>query len=185
MKTIEVEIQGVSPILMHRFSEQDRAQIEAGSSHTTARATPQEQAERAAYRLGGNGRANLYLPSQNLLASLRRAASYHKIGRRSAVTAVCAGVFISPDALDFGTSTFETDARSVVIAATRGRVMRYRPKLSNWKLKFTLEFDEKIIPSGELVRSIVDDAGSKVGVGDFRPEKRGSFGRFLVTLWEA
>ena len=185
MKTVKVEITGVSPILMHRFSDEDRAQIQAGSSHATARPSPEEAAERAAYRLPPNGSlGNLYIPAENLLASLRRAAAYHKIGRRSATTAICAGVFISPAALDFGTSDFETDARSVVIPSTKGRVMRFRPRLSSWKLKFIVEFDEKIIPNEQLVRAIVDDAGSKVGVGDFRPEKRGSFGRFMVSLWE-
>jgi hypothetical protein len=30
----------------------------------------------------------------------------------------------------------------------------------------------------------VDDAGQRVGALDFRPEKKGAFGRFVVTHWE-
>jgi hypothetical protein len=38
--------------------------------------------------------------------------------------------------------------------------------------------------SAELVRNLIDDAGSKVGIGDFRPERKGPFGRFKVTSWK-
>lgn len=34
-----------------------------------------------------------------------------------------------------------------------------------------------------LVRSIVDDAGKKIGLGDFRPARKGPFGRFVVKEW--
>ncbi len=35
-----------------------------------------------------------------------------------------------------------------------------------------------------LVRALVDDAGKKVGLGDYRPERKGPFGKFVVTKWE-
>jgi hypothetical protein len=186
MKTVHCEIQGLSPLLMHRFSEQDRAQIESRSSHATARRSPEEAAESAAYRLPSNGApGSLYIPAENLLAAIRRAAALRKIGRRSAVAAVCAGVFIEPDRLDLGTCRYEVDARAVVIAATKGRVMRYRPRLNSWKLQFILLYDEDLIPSEELIHDIVADTGTKIGLGDFRPERRGPFGRFAVISWKS
>jgi hypothetical protein len=35
------------------------------------------------------------------------------------------------------------------------------------------------------VRVIVNDAGSRVGLLDFRPEKKGPFGRFSVIKWDS
>ena len=32
-------------------------------------------------------------------------------------------------------------------------------------------------------RELFDIAGSKIGRGDFRPDRRGPFGRFTVTMW--
>lgn len=32
---------------------------------------------------------------------------------------------------------------------------------------------------------IVDDCGTRVGLLDFRPERKGPFGRFVVTKWES
>lgn len=36
----------------------------------------------------------------------------------------------------------------------------------------------------KLVRDIVDAAGKRIGLGDFRPDCKGPFGKFVVTLWE-
>ena len=35
----------------------------------------------------------------------------------------------------------------------------------------------------KMLRTIVDDAGSKIGLGDFRPDCKGPFGKFKVTTW--
>jgi hypothetical protein len=34
-----------------------------------------------------------------------------------------------------------------------------------------------------LFREIVDKAGKAIGLGDFRPDNKGPFGRFVVTRW--
>jgi len=74
--------------------------------------------------------------------------------------------------------------RPVVIAATKGRVMRYRPRLDEWKFSCEIEYDETLLTETQL-RRIVDDTGSRVGLLDFRPARNGSFGRFVVVSWEA
>jgi hypothetical protein len=70
----------------------------------------------------------------------------------------------------------------VVVPATKGRVLRYRPRLSTWKFGCEIEFDPDMITETQL-RRVVDDCGSRVGLLDFRPERKGSFGRFMVTSW--
>ena len=82
-----------------------------------------------------------------------------------------------------GTKDFEVDSRSVVSPATGGRIMAHRPRLDEWSLSFTLEVDEDMF-SAEFVRLVVDDAGRKIGLGDFRPDRKGPFGKFVVTGWK-
>ena len=36
-----------------------------------------------------------------------------------------------------------------------------------------------------LVRDLVDNAGGKVGLGDFRPDRKGPFGKFKIIHWTA
>jgi hypothetical protein len=55
--------------------------------------------------------------------------------------------------------------------------------LDAWVAAFTLEYDPNLITEPQL-RTILDDTGSKVGLLDFRPERKGPFGRFMVTSWK-
>jgi len=186
MKRIEVTIQGATPLLMHRFSEEDQAQVQSGSSHAITRPTPEVAAERACYRsaMPNGGAGNLCLPARALLASIRQAAGLHRIGRRSAKSIIAASVFIQPDEIDPGVKKFEIDSQAVVIRATKGRVMRHRPRLDSWKVMFTLAYQETLLPDEGLLRRVIEDAGARVGVLDFRPACGGSFGTFVVTGWK-
>ena len=70
----------------------------------------------------------------------------------------------------------------VVIPSTKGRVMRYRPMLKNWLLSFNIEIEEEIDP--HAVKEALDIAGRYVGIGDWRPQKKGKFGKFHVTSFQ-
>ena len=183
MKRIEVETISITPLLMHRFSEEDEAQVQRGTSHAVTRPAPPEAAERAAYRMNGPG-TNLYIPARAMLAAIRRAAGLHKIGRRSASSIVAASVFVQPEQIDLGTKKYALDSQSVVIRATKGRVMRHRPRLDNWKAAFTLVYNEALIQEPAFLKAILEDAGARVGILDFRPVSGGSYGTFAVTGWK-
>jgi hypothetical protein len=103
-------------------------------------------------------------------------------GRASLQKQVAACVFVSPERLDLGMKNYEIDSRRVVVPATKGGVIRHRPRINDWEVSFTLDYDPDLLTETQL-RRIVDDAGSRVGLLDFRPEKKGPFGRFIVTLW--
>lgn len=187
MTNIEVTIIGATPLLMHRFSEEDQAQVSSGTSHAVTRPAPEEAAERAAYRLHSiNGNpGNLCIPARAILAAIRRASGLHKIGRRSARAIIAASVFVSPPEIDLGVKKFTLDSQSVVIKATRGRVVRHRPRLDSWKAAFTLVYNDALIQDEAFLRRIVEDAGARVGILDFRPESGGSYGTFAVIGWKA
>ena len=186
MRKVQVEIKSLSGLLMHRFGEAEQAKVAEGGGTITVPDAREKAAESAAYRLVSNGKAgNLYVPAENLRRSLVSAATYEKAkGRGSLAKFAAAAIFVSPDVLDLGTSKYEIDSRPVVIPATKGRVIRHRPMLPKWALEFTVEYDETLLNEAQL-RRIVDHAGSKVGLLDYRPEKRGPFGRFMVTEWKS
>jgi hypothetical protein len=75
------------------------------------------------------------------------------------------------------------DIRPVRIPATGGRILRYRPLFNDWSLSFHVNLDTGEV-GPKLFRQIIDAAGSKVGLGDFRPATRGPYGRFVVTTWQ-
>jgi hypothetical protein len=185
---IRITIEGVSPLLMNRFT--DEAEVATTSGHVPvfagdSRGTPREQAEKTAYRNRESG--ELFLPGPNLLAALVDAGRFHKVGRTKVTTArsslVPAGVTVPELMIPLGTSEFEVDSRRVRIPATGGSVMRHRARLDEWEASFTLDVDATIFKPA-FVRQLVDDAGKKVGIGDYRPSTRGPFGKFVVKRWE-
>ena len=74
------------------------------------------------------------------------------------------------------------DTRPIVNPATGGRRLCYRPLFNDWELNFECELDTSIIGM-KLFRQIVDDSGKRIGLGDFRPQRKGPFGRFVVIRW--
>ena len=79
--------------------------------------------------------------------------------------------------------TWEVDSRAVVVPSTGGRIVAHRPRLDEWCIEFCLTLDTRMF-SSKFIRMIIDDAGSKVGLGDFRPSRKGIYGRFVVTEWK-
>lgn len=174
MKKTLVQVNGISPLLMHAFPMVPVEGME--------KKPPLEQAEISLYRLSDG---KIYVPGLCLSRCLVRAAAFSKgKGRASLAKIVAATVSVSPDAVILSNQVWELDARRVVIAATRGAVIRYRPRFDQWSLEFDLTWDDTLLTEAQI-RRVVDDAGQKVGILDFRPERMGPFGRFIVTRWAA
>ena len=136
---------------------------------------PVEDAEYAAYKTEDG---DLYLPMEAVFSMMIYAAGAHKIGRRSMKSYLAGGVRVEPEQILLEPNEYEVDLRAVVIQ--RARVVRARPKIRNWKAAFTLIYDDDIL-TPEPLREILDDAGKRVGLLDFRPQRNGWFGTFSVT----
>ena len=171
-KQIQVKIKGLSALLMHAYP---LTPIEA-----LEKLPKEEQAEHAAYR---DEMKQLFIPAVNMQRSLVSAATFSKGKGRASLAKICAAsILVSPVRISLNTDTYQVDSRPVVIPATKGRIIRHRPMLENWQCEFLIDYEEKLM-TGAQIRKIVDDAGSRVGVLDFRPECKGPFGRFMVTEW--
>ena len=189
---IQVTIQGVTPLLMNRFTEQNEVAVSGGTSvaFRGSKGTPREQAEPKRY--ADKDTEHLYVPGPNIFSCLIAAGAFHKAGKSKITTMktslIPAGVsvveMICPILNKDGRANkeWEVDSRSVVIPSTGGRIMCHRPRVDDWHCKFTLEVDTSMF-APNLIRAILDDAGKKVGLGDFRPSRKGPFGRFVVSNW--
>jgi len=174
MKTAQVRIKGVTALLMHRFPLEPVEAIDKKSK--------EEQAKIAAYIDPETD--ELYIPGVAVQRMLVNAATYSKgKGRASLQKAAAACLMVSPERISLGTKVYAIDSRAVVVPATKGRVIRHRPRLDNWQCEFEIEFDEVLLTE-EQVHKIVNDGAARVGLLDFRPERKGPFGRFMVTQWE-
>ena len=176
MKEVEVEVKGISALLMHRFNSDEP---DSKSVKKTGRKDYKAELENALYKLPDG---TIYEPASHLEGSLIKAAGNFQIsgrGKKTYKDLIKSAVFVSPDAIPHLKQHYENDARLVVVPATRGRVTRYRPRFDEWGLRFTIQVTDDQLPL-EVLKEILDYAGRSVGIGDFRPR----FGRFIVTRFE-
>lgn len=187
MKNISIQIEGTTPLLLHRFTDQAQLDATSGtrSSINTDELTPSDLAEQGLY-LNDDGISGI--PGPNLLRCLIDGGIFHKIGRSKVSTQksslVPAAMQINEMFIPIESKAgWKVDTRPVRIPATGGRILRHRPSYDDWKLTFSLELDDEIIGS-KLCRELVDTAGKRIGLGDFRPACKGPYGRFVVISWK-
>jgi hypothetical protein len=188
MMKFEMWVEGTTPILLHRATE-EALMGETRKNTIAEREDPRNIAERAVYRLRDR---QLAIPGGAFARMCREAGGAHKAkGTRKSLKYIIPAAVIVLDDLcplfmkDRKTPIvdFEVDARPVTIPATKGRVMRYRARCNEWATRATIQINETII-ADSIVRQLMTEGGQQIGVGDFRPERGGSFGVFGLTRWD-
>lgn len=175
---ISVEIKGIVPLLQHRYPDEDgeKKSTRAVGAHTEKSI---DEATKALYRLPDG---KCYIPASHIEGALMKAASNFQIAGKRKKTfkdLVKSSIFVEPEALILSNQKWTIDKRAVVVPATRGRVIRCRPRFDEWGTSFKIRVTDDSFPT-ETLKEILDYAGKAVGIGDFRPR----YGRFIVTKFK-
>lgn len=126
---------------------------------------------------------NVYLPGYVIEACIVNGAKKTKDGQTAKTC-----LFVDGDAEFFvdGKSIKLDDIKgnpkyqlAVPVKVQTARIMRTRPMFKNWSAKFTLHL-MKDVANTQAVKDWVQNAGSLVGLCDWRPR----YGRFRVTRFE-
>ena len=73
---------------------------------------------------------------------------------------------------------------TVGVVVQRNRILRTRAKFDEWGVSFIVEVDDELVDANQL-EAWLDIAGRRIGLGDWRPEKSGIYGRFETEGIEA
>lgn len=190
MERVAVVIEGTTPLLIDAFTDADAIQVEGGGGAVFKgqQETPRNQAQARLYK---DERGSMFIPGPNLFRAIIDAGAFHKLGRKQVTTGTSSLVPAAMSLIELNCpitnrrdkeATWEVDSRSIVIQKTLRR-MKHRPRFDEWRIGFTVEVDTTIFPL-QLARLLVDDAGKRIGLGSFRPARKGPFGRFQVIRWE-
>ena len=191
---VEITCVGLSPLLMNKVDPEtlEALRTKKKKSKNAARPeTPRDEAEPKVY-LTNDGTP--YVPTENLLACLIEAGKYVRLdGKRQVSTAKSTTLpgFLSledPWLPLFVVKTGEVPAWEVDMRPGRNpnggeMVCLVRPRFDQWGFKVTALVDLAEITL-QLVRDLFDVAGKRVGLCDFRPQRKGPFGRFAIVRWE-
>jgi len=187
MVSIRTRIEGLTPLLIHRFAE-SAEQAKPTRRIKAANEDPREAARRVAY-VAPNG--TFYFSAFAIPNAMGAAGASHKAtGTRrtlrfvvpSAVRVTGADTITITNGNGKPADHFEVDSRPVTIPSTKGRIMRHRPRFDVWGATFQLAINDDLLDPA-MAHVLLSDAGLTIGIGDFRPEKRGPFGTFRVTEW--
>jgi len=191
MKTIRVTLCGTSPLMMNRMTDEQLLALHTKDKKKFT--SPKEPRDVAASRLYGTHDGKPYLPTENLMACLISAGMYIKLdGKRQMSTkqsTLLPGFLTIGDPylpLTDGSSkpaTWEVDMRQGRNPNGGEAVCIIRPRFDRWTINATFSIDADSIAEN-VIRELVDIAGSRVGLCDFRPQRRGIFGKFKVNHWQ-
>lgn len=182
MKTINVELTGTSDLLMNRYSVDSYQKQKAGGRAIGKIYDPKIEAENSAY-WKTTGKKELMIPSNAIYCCILNASSFMKIGKRSAKPILAGSIKIEPAEIGLGTDKYEIDSRGVVIQ--RSRVIKSRALVKcPWKIKFQIVYNENAIGEPLVIKNILEQAGERVGLLDYRPARSGWFGCFKVSKFE-
>lgn len=188
---VEVVLSGITPMLHNAMSEQQLLDIrdKVKKAKSAARPKPREEADSKVYQLA-DGRP--HLPVKNLYACLISAGQFVRLdGKRQISTAkatILPGMLTIESTVlplvtaDGQPAPWEVDIQKGTNPNGGEAVCIIRPRFDDWHVTVTLEIDQEQMPES-MARALVDIAGKRIGLGDARPQRRGTFGRFVVSSW--
>lgn len=180
MQLITITVDGITPVLLHNPAGMSTGGETSVSAKGKSIPTPEVEAEHGTYRLPDG---SLCIPSFAFRGALLSAAKGRKVGKSFATTLVKGSVFVTSEMTQLldpdgnPIKDYEIDMRRAMVG--NAGITRCRPKIDPWSADVTFEYDDDFIHEDHIYE-LMDIAGRTVGVGDFRPEKSGPFGRFVV-----
>lgn len=181
MRQVKITLVGLSAYLMNNPA----SMIAGTGGKKRTIPTPEEEAASKCYWIDDK-HSSLVVPSTHVHAALIKGASRYKVDKQSLVSILVGACHVEPELIPINSVNYKIDNRTVIIQ--KNRIFRARPKvMCPWEIEFQLHFDPEWLPV-EVVRQtlpeVIKTAGNLVGIGDYRTEKKGPFGKFYLKRFE-
>ena len=192
LKKIQIELIGLSPYISHAWSDKAKKQMrdkQMGKSKQGKHdiKNPEGDFVESLYWIEGkpeveptpkniakfieNGRFGI--PSVAFKSSFVRAAT--DVGQK--MTDMRRLLHVSGELTEIiGKPEMRED---MVTVGMKAADLRYRGYFNDWKVLIEIEYNSALI-NEENILNLINTAGYGVGVGDWRPEKNGQYGRFKI-----
>ena len=190
MKNLKVTWKGTTPLIMHSCQCVNPLHPIAKElkKYTSKRKKTEDDLmkisdlewESGAYWKDGLG---LYIPAENVEATLVNGAKVNKKGKDIQKYCTVTDLYIpfwygedlTKEELIANYEYRDTRAMTV----NRAKVMRTRPRFDQWKIVFSMNYDDEKIDISDIVNAM-EYAGSYVGLCDSRPK----YGKFVAIIEE-
>lgn len=190
MKTIKCEFHGISPLIMHSckcVNPLHPLSIEIKKITSIRKKTEEDQIKLSDLEWEGglywDDSIGLYIPAENIEATVREGAKARKKGKDIVRGFMCEDLKAP---LDIGAKLTKDqlrddynyrDVRSMKVQ--KARVMRTRPRFNTWNCTFLASYDENLLNFNDI-RDAIEYSGQYVGLCDSRPK----YGKFTAKITE-
>jgi hypothetical protein len=174
---VALEVSGTAPLIQNKFSQkaiEEMLRKHMGLSVQREKKKPREVIEAATIK---NVDDRICIPPTAFKKAMLTASAGLKTLKK---TQLRTQLFVLGQSIPI-TYTGDRIPRMDIVRTsgmTRTPDVRFRPMFDGWKARIRIEFDD--ILSVQTVVDLLGRAGS-VGIGEWRPERDGTFGTFQVT----
>jgi len=181
IRPIEIKIKGLSPLIMHRWDEKVIKQMLDKQMKLTVPKVakdPEAQFEGSVYRLNDG----LGFPADAFKKSMIRGAKQLGLVMVDMKTGFFIhGIYSERDDRELVPVTGSLSMREDMVKISGGTSdIRYRGQVADWSVTLSISYNASVVSFDHLV-NMLNAAGYGVGVGEWRPERDGMFGRFEVV----
>ncbi len=180
VETLRIPIVGTSPLVVHRFSEKAKRQMldnMQGRKSPKERKDPTAEYEAAFYRFpdGAYGFPAIAFKS----ATIGGGRYYGSLTMTELRQYLFFQGRFGVDGQQLVPIVGDPRMREDVVRVGRGTDLRYRPEFADWTAVLQVKYVKSALTRGSVL-SLVDAGGLGIGVGEWRPEKRGEFGTYRI-----
>ena len=174
-KVITIHVRGVRPLLANNPAQMRRGEVQRGKKIPE----PEEEAQSGLYLADGGHTGICTEAFRNCVVSAGKA---FRKGRQSMFGLL--SHLMNVDEVTALTTpegkpaTWQIDSRRAVVQ--RQGIIRSRPRYDEWEARPRLLFDDEMCDAGLIVKC-AEHGGRHNGVGNYRGEKGGPMGRFVVV----
>lgn len=175
IRTIDIPVKGVTPLICHKWSEKAKEEMRAKQQKKATKGREAKDPE-AEYRgsLYEHPEGGYGFPSVAFKAAAVRAAKQVGMAMTDARVAFhVQGELVKID----GEPSMRED---MVKLQGQTADIRYRGQFEEWSATIRVAYNANMI-SPEQIANLMTIAGFSVGVGEWRPERNGQFGRFEIV----
>lgn len=189
IKTIEIPIVGDSPLIVHAFSKKAREQMLAKQTKKASAGReakdPWRDFVESMYWLDG-------MPDQPSEEDVQKGRfGFPAVGFKAAAVTACTSIgsitkVAARQAFHVEGEFIEIKGPPPSMREDIARVgmgtadLRYRGEFNPWSAVLTVKYNANVMSAAQVV-NLFQTAGFAVGVGEWRPERDGVYGRFHVA----
>jgi hypothetical protein len=194
LKKMVVKIQGTSPLIVHQWSEKAKKEMLDAQTGNKTKAKefknplrdfidatywiegkPTEYTEKAFNNATKNG-AKFGFPSIGFKRATATAGFRNKITKD--IVSLLGAFYLEGELTEIvGAPIMRED---MVKLSNGSADLRYRPEFTEWSAELNITYNADYFTPSQLV-NLINLGGFSVGVGEWRPEKKGQYGMFKVV----